>query len=183
MAVACLALFVALGGAGYAAFKLPKNSVKSKQIKNHAVKTVDLNQNAKAPLAGTADDANALGGIPAAGFQGFCQAGAIKGSVVVDTTGLPNDGDYQTVPGFNCADGGIVQIRKASAADGDYRVRFSPNPGTGSAIVSSQEYTRQVAASKRSDDPKAPGEDVFGVTVANSAGTPVNDGKFELVAF
>jgi hypothetical protein len=102
--------------------------------------------------------------------------------VVVNTTGLPADGDYQTVPGFNCADGGIVQVRHA-AANGDYRVRFSPNPGTGSAIVSSQEYTLQVAASKRSDDPKAPGEDVFGVVVANSAGNPVNNGSFELVAF
>jgi hypothetical protein len=35
--VACLALFVALGGAGYAAFKLPKNSVGGKQLKKNAV--------------------------------------------------------------------------------------------------------------------------------------------------
>src|SRR5919202_4430699 len=37
MVVAVLALFVAMGGAGYAAFKLPKNSVGSKQIKKNAV--------------------------------------------------------------------------------------------------------------------------------------------------
>jgi hypothetical protein len=35
--VACLALFIALGGASYAAFKLPKNSVGTKQLKRGAV--------------------------------------------------------------------------------------------------------------------------------------------------
>src|SRR3954453_10099035 len=35
--VATLALFLALGGGAYAAFKLPKNSVGSKQIKKNAV--------------------------------------------------------------------------------------------------------------------------------------------------
>ena len=35
--VACMALFIALGGVGYAATKLPKNSVGSKQLKNGAV--------------------------------------------------------------------------------------------------------------------------------------------------
>jgi hypothetical protein len=38
MLVACLALFIAMGGAGYAAFKLKPNSVKTKNIKNGAVK-------------------------------------------------------------------------------------------------------------------------------------------------
>src|SRR3954452_8791985 len=37
MVVALVALFVAMGSAGYAAFKLPKNSVGSKQIKKNAV--------------------------------------------------------------------------------------------------------------------------------------------------
>jgi hypothetical protein len=40
--IATLALFVVLGGAGYAASQLKKNSVKSKQIKNGAVATEDL---------------------------------------------------------------------------------------------------------------------------------------------
>jgi hypothetical protein len=35
--VACLALFIALGGASYAALKLPKNSVGTKQLKKNAV--------------------------------------------------------------------------------------------------------------------------------------------------
>ncbi len=43
--VASLALFVALGGGAYAAFKLPKNSVGSKQIKNGAVVNSKLANN------------------------------------------------------------------------------------------------------------------------------------------
>ena len=35
--VACLALFVALGGAGYAATTLPRNSVGAAQLKKHSV--------------------------------------------------------------------------------------------------------------------------------------------------
>ena len=37
MVVACAALAVALGGTGYAALKLPRNSVGTKQLKNSAV--------------------------------------------------------------------------------------------------------------------------------------------------
>ncbi len=44
--VSCLALFVALGSGAYAAVKLPKNSVGSKQIRKNAVKTGDIDRNA-----------------------------------------------------------------------------------------------------------------------------------------
>jgi hypothetical protein len=37
LAIACLALFVALGGTGYAVSELPKNSVGTKQLKLNAV--------------------------------------------------------------------------------------------------------------------------------------------------
>lgn len=40
--VACLALTVALGGVSYAAVSLPKNSVGSKQVKDHSLKKNDL---------------------------------------------------------------------------------------------------------------------------------------------
>src|SRR4051812_45827525 len=42
MGVAVVALFVAMGGVGYAALKLPKNSVGSKQIKTNAVKSAEV---------------------------------------------------------------------------------------------------------------------------------------------
>jgi hypothetical protein len=48
LVVACVALFVALGGGAYAAFNLPKNSVGSKQIKNGAVVNSKLANNSVA---------------------------------------------------------------------------------------------------------------------------------------
>jgi hypothetical protein len=44
--IATVALFVALGGTGYAAFSLPKNSVGTKQLKNNAVTTSKIKNNA-----------------------------------------------------------------------------------------------------------------------------------------
>jgi hypothetical protein len=46
LVLAFVALFVALGGTGYAALTLPKNSVGSKQIKRGAVKTLEIANNA-----------------------------------------------------------------------------------------------------------------------------------------
>src|SRR4051794_4561268 len=46
LVIALLALFVALGGTGYAALKLPKNSVSSKQLRKGAVHTSDIAANA-----------------------------------------------------------------------------------------------------------------------------------------
>ena len=43
--VALMALFVALGGASYAAIKVPKNSVGTRQIKNRAVTAAKLRKN------------------------------------------------------------------------------------------------------------------------------------------
>jgi hypothetical protein len=42
MTVALLALFVAMGGTGYAALKFPKNSVGAKQIKSNAVRSGEV---------------------------------------------------------------------------------------------------------------------------------------------
>ncbi len=44
--ISIIALFVSLGGTGYAAIKLPANSVNSKQIKNKSIKSADLAKNA-----------------------------------------------------------------------------------------------------------------------------------------
>jgi hypothetical protein len=46
LTIALLALFVALGGTGYAALSLPKNSVGSKQLRKGAVKNSDIGANA-----------------------------------------------------------------------------------------------------------------------------------------
>jgi hypothetical protein len=76
--ISCLALFVALGGASYAATQLPKNSVGSKQLKANAITTAKIKNGAvtgtkiKTSSLGTvpaATDASQLGGVPASGFQ------------------------------------------------------------------------------------------------------------------
>jgi hypothetical protein len=44
--IACIALFVALGGASYAAIQVPKNSVGTKQLKRNAVTASKIRRNA-----------------------------------------------------------------------------------------------------------------------------------------
>jgi hypothetical protein len=63
MAVAVIALFVAMGGTGYAALKLPKNSVGSTQIKRNAVTGAKVRNGS---LTGADIKAGTLGTIPAA---------------------------------------------------------------------------------------------------------------------
>jgi hypothetical protein len=83
-AVATLALFVALGGASYAAFKVPKNSVGLKQLRKNAVATAKIRNEAvtnekikneaitaekvrAGSLTGAQINASTLGEVPAAG--------------------------------------------------------------------------------------------------------------------
>jgi hypothetical protein len=99
LVVACIALLVALGGTGYAAFNLPRNSVGTKQLKNNAVTTAKIKNGAVATSkiangtitgsklilstigtvpsaqnaghASTADNASSLGGTPASSYAQF----------------------------------------------------------------------------------------------------------------
>lgn len=68
--VATLALFIALGGASYAAVKLPKNSVTTTQIKNGTIKLGDLNKKTVAQLKGATGAAGANGSDGAKGAAG-----------------------------------------------------------------------------------------------------------------
>src|SRR5215204_866519 len=63
MVVACIALSVALGGTGYAAIKLPKNSVGTKQLKKNAVTSPKVKANA---LTGADIKESSLGTVPSA---------------------------------------------------------------------------------------------------------------------
>jgi hypothetical protein len=53
--MATVAVFIALGGASYAAITLPKNSVGTEQLKKGAVTETKLSKAARATLAGEAD--------------------------------------------------------------------------------------------------------------------------------
>ena len=161
---------------------LADEAVTEPKIAAGAVSTSKFAGSAKAPAAGTADDALRLGGDLPAEYQKSCELGAIKGSVVAQTSGLPPNGAFQTVPGFNCAPGGIVQIRKDALA-GDYRVRFVPNPGISSAVVSISNSTHQVGTAAITNDPMAPGETVIGVLERDAAGGPIDGAGLTLLGF
>lgn len=81
--VSVLALFIALGGASYAALKLPKNSVSSKQLKKNAVTTAKIKNEAvtaakvkKGTLTGAQINAATLGAVPNAGHAGSADSAA-----------------------------------------------------------------------------------------------------------
>lgn len=61
--IATLALFVALGGASYAAFKLPKNSVGTKQIQKEAITAAKIKRGA---VTGAKINLATLGAVPSA---------------------------------------------------------------------------------------------------------------------
>ncbi len=68
-----IAVFIALGGTGYAISKLPKNSVGPKQLKKNAVTTAKVKSEAitdakikKGTLTGTQINASTLGTVPSA---------------------------------------------------------------------------------------------------------------------
>jgi hypothetical protein len=160
LVLAFVALFAALAGGAYAA-TAAKNSVKTKSIKNLAVTNpklapdavtgdkvldntltgadIDESSVGKVPSAAEADNASKLGGELPGKFQRSCEAGTVKGSIVIDTSTLPADTNYHDAAGFNCASPGnvtsSVQIRK-TATNGTYFVKFVGNTGTGSAISS-----------------------------------------------
>ena len=70
MVVALLALFVALAGSGYAAVKLPRNSVGSKQVINGSLQTLDLSKPARAALKGNRGPRGLQGAQGLAGATG-----------------------------------------------------------------------------------------------------------------
>src|SRR5689334_12972038 len=94
--VACLALFVALGGVGYGALK-GKDKKKVRVIADQEI--AKQAPGLKVANAGNAGNADKLGGIAASGYQRFCSPGGIKASVVVNTTGA-SPTNFTDVPGF-----------------------------------------------------------------------------------
>jgi hypothetical protein len=90
LVISLVALFVALGGTGYAAFSIPKNSVGSAQIVNRSVRAVDLSRKTVAALAGKRGADGAAGTQGPAGPQGPTgpagAAGTARAYAEVDNT-------------------------------------------------------------------------------------------------
>ena len=96
--VACLALFIALGGASYAAVNLPKNSVGTKQLKNNAVVTKKIKKNAvnRAKIRKGAINTARLKGNAVTTAK--IRAGAVNSSKVADGSITGADINAPTAP-------------------------------------------------------------------------------------
>ena len=109
--VSCLALFVALGGSGYAAVSLPRNSVGPRQIQAHSIDNSKIKQGS---LLGSAFKKGHLPrGLP--GKPGVAGAAGPQGASFTLATTLPSGqteyGDYG-VYGFGGGYvGGVVGFR------------------------------------------------------------------------
>jgi hypothetical protein len=161
LVVASIALFAAMSGFGYAAVKMKANSVKTKNIKNAAVTTnkiadgavttPKLAPDAVAPKATNAVNAahadnatNALTATNAANAArlggaapGECQAGWLKSSLVVNTSGLTDATPDATVPGaFDCASKTVEAVTIHRIATGRYTLTLA-GLDSGVAISSS----------------------------------------------
>jgi hypothetical protein len=139
LVLAFVALFVSLGGFGYAAVKLKPNSVKTKSIRDGAVTTGKLSPNAVAPNAA---NAARLGGAA----PGQCQTGWLKASMVIDTSTLTPEQPTAIVPAFDCASKAVdaVQVRRNDV--GRYAVDIA-GLDTGVAVSSSTGANAVTAAS------------------------------------
>jgi hypothetical protein len=105
LVIACIALFVALGGGAYAA--LSKNSVSSKQIKNGSVKGKDLKNDT---VTGKQVKEEKLGQVPSA-------ASADKAAAADTATAADSVGGMKVihVAPFTLTTGGSRQILQAGA--------------------------------------------------------------------
>jgi hypothetical protein len=126
MVIACLALLVALGGTGYAAIKLPRNSVTTIQVKDHSLLARDFR--AGQLPRGTQGPAGPQG---AAGPQGPAGPAGPSGSASIKWVLVRPDG------GIAAQSGGVTLA--AHPSSGNYFLNFG-NAVTGHPIVSSGAY-------------------------------------------
>lgn len=76
--MATVAVFIALGGAGYAATQLPKNSVGAKQIKRNAITTAKIKNGA---VTGAKIKAGSLGTVPSATHAATADSATVASSI------------------------------------------------------------------------------------------------------
>ncbi len=142
--VSCLALFVALGGASYAALKPAKNSIGAKQLKKNAVTTAKVKNEAitaakvkKGTLTGTQINASTLATVPTAqtantiaGAEAFHEVGASgEPQFLNGWTNLKLSlGVFPERVGFYKDQTGVVHLR-GEAVSGTSQLIFNLPPG------------------------------------------------------
>jgi hypothetical protein len=128
-----IAVFIAFGGAGYAAIKLPKNSVGPKQIRNGAVNEAKLSASAKAALKGSQGDQGAPGpqgprgpaGPGATSFTTTLNQGTALASIATASNGL-------TVRG-SCLTGPSMVVLRIETTSGGNNIQVSGTENSGLA--------------------------------------------------
>jgi len=177
MVVALLALFVALGGSGYAAVqfnvksikngtlpgkKLKRNSVTGKQVKESTLATVPNARSASLlggesandflPSGGTAADSSKLAGLSSTSFvRRECDqsTGQLKGIVrIAASAGF--SATFTQVPGYNCS-GQTVEARRLSM--GRYELRFNGSPSTQAVVTASVSGIEAYITSVQTESP------------------------------
>jgi hypothetical protein len=141
MVVACLALLVALGGTGYAAIKLPANSVGTKQLRNGAVTAGKVRGNAltggqirestlgTVPFAADADSANSADRAQTAGNATSAGSAPISRlDYQAAITFVPGGGTTATRGTVNCPTGLNAAGGGAKLADPNNGAIFDTNP-------------------------------------------------------
>jgi hypothetical protein len=143
--VASLALFIALGGASYAALKIPKNSVGTTQLRANAVNgakvkpdsltdaDINLSSLGTVPSANVANSANAASIANRANTANFATTAASAASAAtadngIETIGLdiPNETN-ETILEFAP---GLIQLE----CGGEGKLRFRNESGSGARI-------------------------------------------------
>jgi hypothetical protein len=139
--VSVIALFVALGGISYAAFKLPKNSVGTKQLKKNAVNGAKVKDNSltgsdidEATLGGVptaiqANNAQSLGGVPAAQFYSRSESDArfLSGSGRVMAIPLITVPNAHSAPLAEIPGAGKLTVRSCSISNSGFNYANESN--------------------------------------------------------
>jgi hypothetical protein len=140
-----------------------------------------------ATTATSAEDAKALGGKPASLYQARCLSGAVRGTLVINTS-FTTQNEYAPFPGFNCA-GGAIEVLHA-ANPGEYFVKFDNLPGGPAATVPAEVSVlttpAPLAAKVRSLDVPVGGETAPGFLVQvynTTTGAGTDTASFSLVVF
>ena len=174
--MATIAVFIALGGASYAAVKIPKSSVGAKQLKNNAVVTAKVKKEAitgakvkKGTLTGTQIDASTLGTVPSAQTANTATtATTLKAPEPWHVVGAPGEPQFQSGwkndPSYNSAafykdQEGIVHLR--GGVEG----------GTGSETVFQLPVGYRPLQGKQLRVPIAAGSDEASILVIESTNT------------
>jgi hypothetical protein len=177
MVVACLALMLALGGTGYAAIKLPRNSVTTVQVKDFSLLARDFKRG-QVP-AGPAGPAGPVGPAGPAGPAGSPGSSTIKwalvradGGIAAQSGGItlaakPSAGTYILSVGSAVAGKPILSSGAYAADASDQRGETTAGPcggGSEGRTCPTSDTTSSIFVETRSDG-GVPADHAFYVAV------------------